>query len=45
VRYEKTEKAAFLGRPIRFMTVISLDGRGIVCHVENSGWCRGLLNL
>ncbi|MGE4212097.1 MAG: hypothetical protein AB7E75_01875 [Candidatus Methanomethylophilaceae archaeon] len=37
MRYEKTEKAAFLGRPIRFMTVISLDGRGIVCHVKNTG--------
>lgn len=43
MRYEKTEKAAFLGRPIRFMTVISLDGRGIVCHVKNSGRCREIL--
>lgn len=43
MQYEKIKKATFLSRPNRFLAMVELDGREVVCHVKNTGRCRELL--
>ena len=44
MRYERVKKGIFLERPNRFIAHVRLEGQEegfTVCHVKNTGRCRG----
>lgn len=43
MRYDNIHKGKFLSRPNRFIANVEIDGKAEVCHVKNTGRCKGLL--
>lgn len=43
MKYKNMQRAVFLSRPNRFIAIINLDGKELVCHVKNTGRCKELL--
>lgn len=43
MKYTNMKRAVFLSRPNRFIAIVSLEGKEVVCHVKNTGRCRELL--
>ena len=43
MRYAQVQQGWFLARPNRFIALVELDGKQVVCHVKNTGRCQELL--
>ena len=43
MKYSKIKKAAFVDRPNRFVTHVTVDGKEETVHVKNTGRCKELL--
>lgn len=43
MKYNTIQQAEFISRPNRFISLVRMDGKTVVCHVKNTGRCRELL--
>ena len=44
MKYNTIQQAEFISRPNRFISLVRMDGKTVVCHVKNTGRCRERLS-